>query len=606
MAVRNSTSEVKDTQVTNEGLGNEARYSTSANARTLTFSNNTLSLMSAGQGSEYTSSIAKALAGIYENSQKAVKPVIHILDKEILNTAYSAIIVSMQMKDKIPYYVILLEATGRKPLTAQEIISEYTTFMKMNNGRHNIYTADVAIDDVLHTHIRTILGAHYKSGTFTSVDGIVLHTGHGELERITPMLATIAYNACYLECVMESEELKDLNIEAAVNENRNKRLQFESSTIKTTKSALNEVDMPCRSDWKIDLCSVDNLNNIVSVNLQNTKSIITRVGGFVDALPEEVPVNENGVVKSELRFRPHIIITSNSSEKPTVGFALLGLISATVMSKQSMWLGALRPAGKINVGSLNIVSKIDGGVGERLDLSNKKYTPDEVFAAIMKMFPLDPVVSMDIEAFGPQTYYTSVLSTAASPIDSDDRRNACNYIINTAAWLTNGKFPTDFNPNKIFAYEGVVVPTGTFNDKNGDKDIREIDLTYLASYIDDANIINNWAISNLPASKSGLDPFITKIDIINKLIPNAEITGKAIRVTFSSDFINELTRAAISAQFNASFEPEVKLNTDRSLSIMSSIYGAAGINNNAGFARENIQSGPNFNTAYSYAGLHRY
>lgn len=604
-------------QVTNAGLGNtestksEAPFqntvSTANGGKVLTFGNARLSLMQAGQGSEYTDNIAKTLQAIYDASQRPIKPVIHVLDKETLKLAYSTIVVSLKLekKDLIPYFVILLEATGRKSMTASEVMNEYVTFTKTPNARPNIYTADDAIDDVLNSHIERVLGQQYGSGNFVAVDGVVLNSNHSKFENFSHMLATIAYNACYTETALEANQIADLNLAAAMSENRNKRLKFYSTMSKTTTSYRNELDNPIRADWNIKLVSQDTSNTITSLNLQNTEQEITRVAGFIDAIPEETQINDNGIIKNEIRFRPHIVVTSNSSMNPTIGFTLLGLLSANLMVKPSMWLGALRPMNKVNVGALNLMAKIDKGVGERIDLSNKKYNTDEVWAVISQMFSLAPVLSMDIESYGAQSYYTSVFSLAANPEISDAQTKAAEHIIATAHQLTDGHFPLNFPTTGIFVYGGVTIPLGTYTNSHGDHDIRDIDLAYLANKTDDPAVLNSWAIANLPSRVSGVNPFITKVDIINKIVPNAEITGKATRVTFTSQFVAELEKAARQAGFVANYEPEVRVNSDQNLSIMASIYGNAGISSQADFAKEYIQAGPNFVTPYSNVGTFR-
>lgn len=617
MAVRTNADGSQEPNITNEGLGNdtapsfEAPFKNTARGtngeKVLTFSNSRLSLMQAGQGSEYTDGIAKTLQAIYDNSQRPVKPVIHVLDKDALKLAYSTIIISLKLENKntIPYFVILLEATGRKSMTASDIVNEYNTFMKMPNAHHNIYTADDAIDDVLNDHIKRVLTQQYGSGQLIAVDGVVLNANHTKFENFSHMLATIAYNACYTETALDEGQTVDLNIEAAMVESKNKRLKFISNMDKTVVSFRNELDAPVRADWHISLKSVDISNNITSLNLQNTEQEITRVAGFVDAIPEETQINDNGILKNEIRFRPHIVITSNSSVYPTIGFTLLGLLSANLMVKPSMWLGAVRPVNKTNVGALNLMAKLDKGVGERIDLSNKKYDSAEVWAVINQMFSLSPVISMDVESFGPQSYYTSVFSLAANSKNPDLQRRAAQHIINTAHLLTSGRFPSEFSPHAIFAYDGVTIPLGTYTNNHGDHDIRDIDLTYLASKTDDPAILNSWAISNLPASASGINPFITKVEIINKIVPNAEINGKGTRVTFTNEFISTLERCAAEAGLKANFEPQVKLAVDQNLSIMSSLYGAAGLQTQAGFAHEYFQAGPTFVTPYSNVGSYR-
>ena len=626
MAVRNSVENNSfEPELSNDGMGNTQQQENAshvderlfqntvntAQGQVLTFNANRMSLMQAGQGSEYTDSIAKTLQAIYDASQRPVKPVIHVLDKEALKLAYSTIVVSLKLNDKgtVPYFVILLEATGRKSMTAADIVNKYNEVQRVpmvNNSLFNgIYTADDAIDKVLNDHITAVLTQQYGKGTFVQVDGIVIPFNHSKFENFSHMLATIAYNACYTETALDTNQIADLNLKLAMSELRNRRLEFITSVNKSTVASRNEIDAPIRADWTVSLVSKDTSGTVTSLNLQHTEQQITHVAGYIDAIPEEVTINENGMVKNVIRFRPNIIITSNSSMNPTVGFTLTGLLSANLMVKPSMWLGALRPMGKANVGALNLMAKIDQGVGERIDLSNKKYSADEVWEVIRQMFSLQPVLSMDIEAYGPQSYYTSVFSVAASSTFNDLQKRAAQHIINTASQLTDGNFPTNFPVNEIFVDTGVTIPTGSYTNSHGDHDIRDIDLTYLANKTDDPAILNSWSISHVSDRISGVNPFKAKVEIINKIVPNAEITGKATRVTFTNNFISTLEQAARQAGFVASFNPDVRLGSAQNLSIMASIYGNAGITSQADYAKEFIQAGPSFATPYSNVGRYR-
>lgn len=596
--------------MSNAGLGVGQGVSSNTGASALMFGSGISGLMSATQGSDYTNGIAKLLSGIYTSANKKVMPKVHVLDKETFtNLAYSAVIVTMNFSNTVNYFVILLEETGRKPLTANEIINEWETTIKIPGATPMIYTADEAINNILHAEIVGALKLEYGDNmVFQSVDGIVLHKGHADVNEIAPMLATTAYNACYVETQLESGNCTDLNITIALQSAQGKQLRYESNMSKAI--CVNELGLPVRTDWKLDLCMVNN-NNAQSLvlNAQNSKSVINRIGGFVDALPEEVmlPSVPGAPANRGIRFRPHIVLTSNSSETPTVGYMLLGVAGSIVMSNKNMWLGALRPTDKkVNVGNLNIIAKIDDGEGQRIDFTSKNYNANQVYAGINSMFSLDPVISVDVESFGPQSFYNSVLATAAQPGAADSKAAAAQYIIETANTLTGGRFPLEFNPNDIFVDEGVVIPLGTWSDKSGDRDIREIDLTFIASHTDDMNLINKWILSNLPMSKTGFDPYLAKIDIINKLLPGAEITGKAVRVTFTSNFITTLANCITAAGLNVRYEPEIKYTEDTNLSIMSSYLGNAGIGGYNGFAREVVQAGPSYQTPYINAGMSRY
>lgn len=567
--------------------------------------------MYANQGSDYTTGLAKAIMETYKNIPSAIRPRVSILDKEVINNlAYSAIVVSTLSDNEVNYFTILLEATGRKAMRASEIISEVNAANKMQGQRPMIYTTDDAIDSVLHQEIRTALEKEYGRVAIQSVDGMVVPVNHQEITAVTPKIAAIAYNACAVDAALAKGDVKDLNITEAKNKTNNSVLRLESNMSRLP--AINEVGAPVRADWKIDLNIVDMASQMTSLNLQNNKITLAKTAGFVDAIPEEVatPTMPGMPPVTNIRLRPHIVVTNNATFTPTTGYMLLGLISSLVMTNKNMWLAAVMPKdSKNNVGALNLMTNLENNqnrIGSVLDLGSKKNTTDEIYALIKQMFALDPMVSMDVASFGPQTFYTSILATAAQPGNAKAKMHAAKELVQVASWLTSGHFPADFHINEIFANSGVIVPTGTWADKTGERDIRDIDLAFIASQTGDMTLMNRWVLSNLPKEASGLDPYLTKVDIISKIVPDAEINGKAVRVTFSSKFITTLVNAAAAAGLDARYEPEIKFVESNNISIMGNYLANAGITNASGFAREHINAGPSFATQYSGMGQFRW
>lgn len=581
--------------------------------RSLSFGDKRGGFMQSSGGSDYTRSIAENIVKIYEKANIITKPTVSYLDKEVLPTlSYSCVFVSMELNNEISYYIVLLEKTGRAPLQAQSMIAELNNSQRQPGSFPSIYTTDDAINTILHNEIIATLQQTYGSKKIKSADGIVLPAEHNNIEDLAPMLAKLAYDACILTLnVGGNGAVEDLDIVVAIDKfksQNNKKIRYESIMSRQIRN--NALNRPVRSDWTIDLTLLDTSAYTQSLNMENTKSVITRTSGFVDALPEEVilpqaPGVYNNQVMKSIQCRPHIIVTSNSAESPTTGYMLLGLVSSLVMTKREMWLGALRPSDpKNHVGALNVITKIDDGEGAKLDLTNKKYSMEEVYAVISRMFPLEPVISVDVESFGPQSFYMSALTAASQSANPLARENASKMIIQTAHHLTHGFFPIDFNPGEIFAHDSILIPMGTWSDKTGIKDLREIDLAFITSHIDDMNLINKWILSCVPSNVSGQDPFLSKVDVISKIIPSAEISGKATRCTFSAKFINMLSSAVIQAGLRVDYEAEIKFTENANLSVLSSCFNTAGIGGNVtGFAREAIQTGPNYNTPYTHTGF---
>ena len=173
--------------------------------------------------------------------------------------------------------------------------------------------------------------------------------------------------------------------------------------------------------------------------------------------------------------------------------------------------------------------------------------------------------------------------------------------------MTGGNFPTDFPVNEIFQFSGVSVPTGKWLDKSGERDIRDVDLAFVAAETNDVATVNAWAASVLPSEVSNSDSFLTKVKILSKIIPDAVVESKATRVTFTAKFISVLTQSAAAAGLNAVYKPDVVYSETTNISMLANYFNGAGIGNAAtSFARESVNTGPTFNTMYSGVGFGRY
>jgi len=579
----------------------------------LSFGSRDIFTMQANQGSDYTIGLTKTINESYKNLPASIRPKVSILDKEVIkNLAYSAIVVSNETDATVNYFTILLEATGRKAMKAIEIVNEVENAKKVPGARPMIYTADDAIDNVLHKEVHSALIKEYGDRKQAlSVDGLVVHTHHGDDTVLASKLAAIAYNACAVDAALERGDIKDLNIEQTRNVSPNTMLKIDSNMSKMQGQS--EVEEPVRSDWSVELNMVDTSSQMTSLNMQNNKNTLTKVSGFVDAIPEivTIPTMPGAPANVQTTFRPHVVITSNSVHTPTIGYMLLGLVNSLVMTNQNMWLASLTPTdSKHNVGALNLFSNLENdqtGVGQSLaaELGSKDKHPDQKYALIKQMFTLAPMLSMDIESFGPQTFYKSILAAAAQPGNGQDKLAAAQELVTVASWLTSGNFPADFPIDQIFVNSGIVVPTGTWADKSGDRDIRDIDLAFIASHKGDTNLMTKWALSNLPKESTGTDPYLAKVEVISQIIPEAEITGKAIRVTFSNKFITTLSNAATAAGLDVRYEPEIKFAENQNIAILGNYLANAGIDNAAGFARQQMHQGNNFATNYSGMGYNR-
>lgn len=587
-----------------------------SNIPILTLGSKVLTIMNSGIGSEFLNKFVEAIKTSYAgelNTNHGKLLVIPMDNETNKNIAYSSIIVALVKNNTATYFTIVLEGTGRKPLDAITFTNELNTISRnpMQVQRYNeTYVTSDVIDAVYHAEIRKTLAIALApvNTKFVQADAIVIPYYNIELDQayIRP-IASAALNSCIVETAKTNSEFLDLNISESRKQNNAITLKIENNIIpKTVKDIAGK---PVRADFTVELVAVDNRANTTSINMQNNKEVATKALGFVDAMPELV--NIPGTPNFALTLRPHIIVTSLEGALPTTGYALLSLVTSVIMTNDDMWIGAVSP--KINdnlhdYGSLNILTNLESnpeGKGAPIDF--KALNSTELQTMIKRLFTLAPMLSIDVELCGAQTSVTSIFATAsASPLSSDPaevkaRNKSAHEIILAANWLTDGAFSTNFSIDNIFISTGIVVPTGKWIDKTGEmRDIRDIDLAMIATLTNDKALIEEWAKSNVPYAISGIDSYSTKVRILSQLNINAEIAGKAIRCTFSDQFIITLANACKTAGLDSRYEPAVQLFNNSSISMMAGYMRNAGITNATGFATAYSNGNMNYQTPWNF------
>jgi len=583
--------------------------------RSVGFGGATLGLLGATRGAEYTNAIAKTMSEMYANLTNP--PKVNVFDRERLpNLAYSCIVVSATAADSVVYHITLLEATGAEPMKASDIVAEATRALREPGQQARIYTPDDAINGKLHNIVLTELAAQYGAGSsFVSADGMVVHQSNLDITDLAMRVAAIAYNSVSTEVKLSSGTYADLNITDAIRESGlggSGRNNFKLETNLYHSTAANIIGSPVRQAFKVDLVEVEQASNF-ELNADTRRRLVS-VSGYIEAIRADIPIpTQPGMVPMHAtRLHPNIIMSNNDTVSPTEGFMLLGLAACTVMSQPELWLQSLASIdakSPNSPGGLNTITNIENnqnGTGTVLDFSSKSVTSDEHYAALKRMYSQAPIFSYDIESFGAQSYYTSVLAAAASPDDSQSRYDALAEIVDTCVQLTNGNFPADYPTNKIFATSGIVIPMGYWMDKTGERDIRDVDMAFVANQSGDANLVNKWCMTSLPRNVTGHDPFLTKIEIINQFIPDAVINGKAVRVMFTNVFIETLTRAIESAGLSAQYDSGMVMTEQYDTAQFSDYLATAGLSQAAGFARQYANGSNGIYTGYSQMGHNRF
>lgn len=567
------------------------------------------SLMTSAKGSEYTNSLEKQIAEQYKN--KSINLQTTVIDKEIEHgLAYSAIVISgVVNKDTVAFFTVILEGTGNKPLTAKQMMNDiaatYNTqhIGQQRNNKLVVWTPDMAFDNTLIAKIKERLVAKYGNNvTYTNLEGLMLPTHHSpDLAEVSSTVSTIAQNAINIEQSLVTGKITDLNIAHATSD-KTAYLKVESSIVPAGTIVKNKLGTPVAVDAILDLTHNVIPNKQVGLNSGPIKTVLTKVGIKLDFIPElvQMPATFGMPAQEKIQFRPHIIVTSVELSVPTLGFMLTGLVTSVLMAYPNMWV-AVALANK-KAGALNLFANIENnqnGIGAILDFSSKENTYQDLCNTVRSMAPLDPIISIDVDKFGPETFYTSILNAASK--NSKSSSIAIEQLIQSAAWLTNGNFSEKFDPTKVFR-SNVLLPGGTYADTAGEKDFRSLDLITVANDSKNLDLTKEYVLSKLPREATGLDPFTTTVDILTKLVPNAdvEIGSQINRITFHPLFLQTLQSAALSAGLVVDWDYLVQFQETSNLQVISNWTQNAGYNTNIQpeFARvvnSVNQNGYNFN-----------
>lgn len=329
--------------------------------------------------------------------------------------------------------------------------------------------------------------------------------------------------------------------------------RFETSIVK------NIDELPRRQDVKIIFGSqqVKQQNN-QSLNSGDRSAALAEISGYIDLLWAPVnPVAQYGMMPvpgyqmPAQKYAANLIITNFFSPRlSTLAGVLLALTTVKAFSDQNNWYGAFRSNGvrsnMRDIGYLNIEANLGGDPnqpGAPVEISMDSYGVTDLYRYLNQLIRPGLAISIDVPESGPESWLLSVLSVAAS--GSEHSGEAQRMIFNAAQTLTNGNF-ANFFPNGASMFDNVGNPVhlGYYeSDKDGYRDIRDVDYVAVAAMSRDLDSIKRWSdtwtATSIPLGKR-LD---TRQRFIRDLTGGkAKFTGKANRITFSAALIDALVK----------------------------------------------------------------
>lgn len=576
-------------------------------------------IKSLGSGGEYTKKFVEMLNLVLTGDEYKV----HVIDREQeTNMQYSYVAISKYANGVAVYFTFILEATGKRPLTVYETDQGYRALYAANSTGVNpftrdLYTASDAIDRPVINGFDKMVTDTY-SGKLSNpplrLDSMVIPYSialKDLTEDTVKAPVTIAYNICEVELAQAIKEATDLNIDFEMKNLRNGEYPALRIDIGHTTHN-NEVDTPLRTDFSID-STVISKSPQRTINEAGGERIMCRVSGYVDTMIGEVTLPSNGFQQLKAkRMHPGVIINNVDIAYPTLGFALFAIANAALMvdDKQRLYMTALRPSGSRddvnNFGVLNQLVNMEGnqtGTGKVLKESDlSKMSQIEIDRTLTDFYCMAPNFGIDVEVGGPQFGYLSAISTAASKLYSADEREsrmgkaAARDIVLKAHYMTNGKFPKDFDITQIFVPGSVLQPVVQWEKDNVKRDGRHFDATYNKNT---RNMIEAAVNSSLPTEYSGLDPYAAKIGYLKNVAENGVVTGKYVRCMFTMAFIKQLADALKASLYKPTFDAPTASNVGDEMASASRFASTASMGSGtAGFATQTVHGGQFVSTGF--------
>jgi hypothetical protein len=590
---RNKTAEVKE-EVKTANVGNTENTMNINTGATMGLGLDLLGglFMSVEDGSEYTNKYAEAarekvareatVAGM-----KIENKIIKLDNSQFVDLPYSYVVFATKADttDKVYYHVVCLEATGRKPVTVNQIVADL-----QNRNSSLIYTPADTFDPVLKQRVDQVLQAAFGIDpvNFVTTEGHIVPHDQDPAE-IAKVSAVIAYNANIAKLAMDKGLIGPINIQKLVQAEAQSFFQLDITY--SGGVTIGALGRPVRSDFELDTQLVTTTKQNGIMPREARKRINTAVG-YVEYIPEERQIGFGQAPQKDII--PMIILDQFHGIRPTLELSILSILNAVTFSNPQNLFALLMRVPR-DLGALNVIANLDGdksGFGKNLKFKSGKLSDEQIIQILQRMVRPNPVIAVEVEYYGADFAVNAPFAALAVP---GIRERATEEIVQTAEALTGHKFQN----RTVMHSEAIIVPVGEWLDKSGTKrDVREIDLAYVIEHTNDINIIMKWVASNLPASVTGMDPYIAKLEVIAAIIPNATITGKAARIVLNPAFVAELATAAVNAGYNPRTDiGAVQYTQFNNLQAVASVFGGATLNNVqfGNYGQQQMFTAPNVN-----------
>ena len=509
------------------------------------------------------------------------------LDKEKFGLGYSFVLYSFKADNGVVYYFsVLLESTGRAPLTCKQIVDELT----IKNSNASLVTSD-AFDNIFDDVAEALLKKAYPGASgLRSLDGAVI-PNKSDVESASEVVSKYAHNRMVIVSEIGSGKATDLSIAALRSISRNSSINLDISF--NTGLTINMVGRTIRSDFNIESNITSNVN-IRSMHDVSGRKKISTVAGYLEYLVSDKVNDYTGQITKVAT--PMLILNEFIGKASSLNFVLTSIINSTVFSNRATLRNLIIEK---DAGALNVLFNYGGDAskpGDKLSFKDPKAKPEIISDIIRQHIVPTPIIAVEVELYGADYSHMTPFAALAN---AETYQAATEDILNGASLLVGAKMES----SSVLGDETSIVPIGEYLDADGNiRDLREIDLNFICTYTNDPSLIYEWIYSTLTPSMcismTGKDPYMLRLSVINKLAAmlgfTPTITGKAVRVPLNGMFVDELTRKAMAAKYTPiPSSNEIGYNDFNNLQVVANAYANSSLTN-TGFGMQTY--GNSFNS----------
>lgn len=518
--------------------------------------------MGRNPASEVLTKLTKALEEQYAVLDKSYEYTLIGLDvNSTTQVGVSVLIVAVRERANptagVAFHTLLLEGSI-EPLTPRFVqeAGQNIEILRMVSDYNNAQLAKVAADAV----VREMPG-----NKIYNADACVVPRNFdvNDKEKVYSLASNAAF-ACATELETQRPDFVDMNLaNASKDENLTVRPAFVPQQI------ANALGAPIRSDITIDLTVTNNTQQGQMRDAIERQSLVSRINGFLDLVwaPEQPSANpyapyQQGPVNYQRYVTRFVMTQMMMQQASTLPMQLLALVTAMSLNEGNAWIQGFRPqpfsTGEVDLNDIGAIGIEIPGLdpatagqpyGKRIPTQGDSFTPANLAQLATATIKPGLIISLDVEECGPSSWYNGFFAAAGA-----GHQEANDTILNAGNFLTNGALSRHVAPGtRVCTDENNRIHLGTYVDNHGVlRDLRDLGYLQVLNMVGEKDpvVVRDWSDTFNRTDYSLDQRLAARKRIIQGLLPSAQFTGFARRVSFNKDFTDGLVKACAECGLN--------------------------------------------------------